>query len=58
VSFDLTITNDVPPFSHNVAAKQNTIAIWIPEMPMFQQKTMVPNTLLWLPPSNLWVHWT
>jgi hypothetical protein len=24
VSFDLTITFGVPPFSHNVAAKQNT----------------------------------
>jgi hypothetical protein len=58
MSFDLTITSNVPPFSHNVATKQNTVASWILEMPMSQQKTMVFDTLLWLPPSNLWVCWT
>jgi len=26
--------------------------------PMSQQKTMVLDTLFWLPPSNLWVFWT
>jgi hypothetical protein len=32
VSFDLTITFYVPPFSHNVATKWNMIASWILEM--------------------------
>ncbi len=32
MSFDLTITFGVPPFSHNVTTKQNMIIGWIPEM--------------------------
>jgi len=32
MSFDLTITSKVQPFSHNVTTKQNTIIGWILEM--------------------------
>jgi hypothetical protein len=32
VSSNLTITSNLPPFSHNVATKQNIVVGWKPEM--------------------------
>jgi hypothetical protein len=38
VSSDLTITYDVPPFSHNVVAKWNMATGWIPKMANHYEK--------------------
>ncbi len=43
MSSDLTITFGVPPFSHNVVAKGNTVVAWILEM----ANVLVENSGVW-----------
>ncbi len=45
--FQLNTTYGVPPLSHNVVVKQNTVASWIPEMTILLVKNNdVSHTIL------------